>query len=371
MDGTLAGLSWLSVKMGLEPHSSSNLYEMIEQGATLTSKVYGDFSLVSLRVLSSHFPKAVGLIRKSLFDPLVNSIRLDMINRTMAHYRDYTADSPDALAYHAQLKAFFPDDPYHHCEYGDEESSGKIKVADIKSFFSNSLTIGNIVLAVSSDLPVEELTKLLGEMIEEIPEGEPMTLSEVRQSPAPPEEMVQIRKERVQSLISTAWLLPAKTSKQRMVGFLLKTLLSDGVGSKFWALRSEKHLIYSSYADLLPLSDRSLLMITLRCEDSRKNEAVLAMIQILQELVAKGVDSEMFSQIRNYAQTTFFRDSENKEEKCFWAVTQNILGMQDDFLTRFEAVSAEVSLEDFNRFLAEQLVPEKQSLVTVGPVDKE
>lgn len=368
MEGDLDGLAWLSVKMGLEPHSTNSLKEMIQQGTTLTFRVYGDYSLVSLRVLSRHFPKAVELIRKSLFDPLVNSIRLDMIAKTMGHYRDFSADSPDILAYQAQLNAFFSGDPYGHGEYGSEERSGKIRVADIRSFFSQSLSTGNILLAVSSDLPEKELSALLGKMVEKVPQGEPMVLSQARWS-LPPTEPVRIKKERVQTLISTAWLLPAQNSKQRICGHLLKTLLSDGVGSKFWSLRSEKNLIYSSHADLTTFQGLTLLMITLRCEDSRKDEVVQAMNGIVKELQERGIDDETFRATRATAQTTFYRDSENKEEKCYWAIAQHLLGMEDDFLSRFETVAAEVRLEEFNRFLGEQLAPEKQSLVLVGPAD--
>lgn len=365
-EGDLPGLAWLSLKMGLEPHSSNNLNEMMEQGANLTVRVHGDFSLITLRVLSVHFAKAVDLIRRSLFDPLINSIRLDLIAKTMAHYREYVDDSPEGLAYFAQLRSFFPDDPYRHKDYGEDDSAEKIQVADIKSFFARSLRSGNLVMAVSSDLPAAQLTGLMQKLVEKVPPGERLALSQARPGAAPV-EAVRIPKERVQSLISSAWLLPASTARQRLLGLFLKTLLSDGVGSRFWALRSERNLVYSSSAELVQLQDHALLSVSLRCEDGKSAQVVENLEQILQNLQENGVDEEEFAQTRAYAQTTFYRDSENKEEKCYWTVLQDVLDMKCDFLKEFASVSAQISRQEFNAFLKTELGSGKRSLVVVGP----
>ncbi len=365
-EGVLPGLAWTTVKLALEPHSIIALNEMMELGVGLSTRVYGDFSLITLRVLSARLPKALALVRKSLFDPLINSVRLDSITRNREHHLNFMMDSPDALAYLAQLKAFFPDDPYHHNEYGVRDSVEKIRVSDVKAYYSTFFPKNNLVMAVSTDLTSEVISGHFNKMLVKVPSGSTPAVPNLRVS-TPPAAPVAINKERVQSVISAAWLLPAKTAEERMSGFFLKTLLADGVGSKLWALRSEENLIYSSTSELLQMPDRVLLMVSLRCDDRNKERVLAEMDQVLKNILENGITADEFQQTRSYAQTTFFRDSENKEEKCYWAVLQEVLGIKADFLGCFEALSSEISLEAFNRYLGDVLASGKRSLVVVGP----
>lgn len=363
----LPGLAWTTFKMALEPQSGNALSEMIELGAGLSTRVYGDYTLITLRVLSENLPKALDLISKSLMDPLFNSVRLDAVSTTRQHTRSFVMDSPDAMAYFAQLNAFFPKDPYHHNEYGEEEGGQKIRVADVKNHYRDHFVAGNVVFAVSTDLSLERISSLLDRMIEKIPQGKGRDSSSISVDSAGAAPL-RLKKDRIQSLISSAWLIPIEKESDRMSGILLKTLLADGVGSRLWALRSKKNLIYSLSSEMLTLTDYDLLLITVRCEQTKRVEVEKELNGLLFHLTRDGIDEHEFKQTRAMARTTFFRNSENKEERCFWAIQGEVYGRPCDFLDGFDSLGDQIDLENFNRFLKKILGEGKRSVAVVGPL---
>lgn len=362
----LPGLAWLTLRMGLEPQSTTALYEMMAQGTKISTQVYADYAVVNLRVLSDHLPQALDLLKKSLFDPLFNSVRLKSLRDSMQNQREQMDDSPPSLAYLTHLKAFFPEDPYGFSEYGEEPLTDKIKTSDIKAFYESGFKTANLALAVSSNLSEEKLTAYLRPLFAKVEVGKPVTAPPVRMS-TPPTSPVMIPKEQSQALISMAWMLPAKTAEQRLMAFLLKTLLSDGVGARLWGLRSDHNLIYSSTAELVQFHDRVMLIINLRCEEGKRPAALQTLNGILDDLVKNGIQTGEFSATRAYGRTTFYRDSENKDERTLWAVQREMLDLSVDFLSEFGPMTQALNLETFNDYLRTGLVPETRSVVIIGP----
>jgi predicted Zn-dependent peptidase len=369
-EGGLPGLAWLTLRMGLEPQSTTVLYEMMAQGTSLSTQVYGDYAVVSLRVLSDHLPQALDLLKKSLFDPLFNSIRLSALRESMQNQRDFMNDSPPSLAYLTHLKAFFPEDAYGTCEYGDEAGAKKIKTADIKSFYAQGFNLANLGLAVNTNLSKENISGYLRPLFAGLDPGKRQVLPGIGVA-RPPTKAVHIPKVQSQVLISTAFCLPAETPEQRLMSFLLKTLLSDGVGSRLWGLRFDHKLIYSSTSELVHLRGQVLMMINLSCEEAKGQNARQALEEILADLGQKGIGWDEFAQVRAYGLTTFLRDSENRDERTLWSVQKEMLDIPVDFLSEFAPMTEALSLQTFNEFLKTVLSPDKRSQVIIGPAPSE
>lgn len=363
-----AGLAFLTTRLLLEIPDSRSAQVLMQQASTAGMAVQGDFSLISIESLSSHFEETLRLMSGPLFDPLFTRIRLDNIKKSMLHRGKIAEDDPVLMGHAAQLRVVFEGSPYAVPALGSEESLEAITGKDASAFYRARFRTGNVVLAVISDLDEDTVSAAIDKNLKGFPAGPALPLD-----PLKPLAGVKgrsfLERQTNQTLISYGFRLPALTPRSYAQAALIENLLGKGSASRLWPLRQERLLAYNIGADVSPQGEAGLLEVYLETDEPKKGAAAAALREALFEVKTQGVGPEEFAALKAMTKTNFFRDSEAKDRRCSDLAVWEALGLGAEYLLRFPDEIDAVSAEEFQAFIRETLDLDRASIVVVGPKD--
>lgn len=364
------GLAYITTRLTLELQSRDDLMELMTFGSIINCNTFGDFTLITIRSLSQNFKESVKLFLKNFTDPLFSGIRIKPMKDSMTFKQKSEQDTPLALMYLAHFKAFYRDGTYSGSVYGTKESLKKIKGKDIKRYYKDYFNSGNMVVSVCSDLPESEIKEIFVPFAQKVSIGTPVNLPSSTGA-VPEKKHIHVSKDKRQTIVSFAFLLPKIDQREFAAAFLLENLLGKGIGSELWYLRSHQELAYSVAADFTQYINSGILSLNLRTENNKKDRAFTEFTSLLERLQKNGINADQFEAARTHAAADYFRENESKDRKAAMTAYFVIMGLEADFFLTFPNTLSSITLEEFNKFLTNILSPENRVSVIVGPKDIE
>ena len=252
--------------------------------------------------------------------------------------------------------------------YLELESLKKIKGSDLKQFFKKYFNSSNIAVAVCSDLLEPEIKEIFKPFADTIKVGGLVTLPSSFGA-IPENKHVFVYKDKRQTIVSFAFLLPKLEPQEFAMVYLLENLLGKGIGSKLWYLRSHQELAYSVSAEFTHYINSGILSLNLRTENSKKDRAYSEFLKLLDQLQQTGITADDFAATKAHAAAEYFRENESKDRKALMVVYFQMMGLGGDFFLQMPETMASVSLTDFNTFLKKILSPQNRVAVIIGPED--
>lgn len=360
------GLTHLVTRLAIEIPDRGKIQSLMSLATRISMNARGDYSLVRITCLSEGLEETLKIMTKIIRDPLFSGLRINSIKDHMEYQRKRAEDDPRNLAYQAFLDNLLAEKGYGGYILGSKESLKKIKKDDIVNFYRKAFTGSNMILAVSSDLEEENILNICSEYFTEFPAGTPLTV-EPKVLPRKTEKEIFIAKDTKQSSVSVGFPLPELTSRNFVLTFLLETLLGKGVGSRLWPLRSQEKLAYVVDCKTTQMKKGGFLEAYLETDHTKKEKALTALKNELEELFKEGLSEEEFEMTKVQAKATFLRINETKEERMQNFAVIEALGLGYEFLNDlFKEIDA-VMLEEMNAYIKNILNPEKSVQVVVGP----
>lgn len=362
----MEGLAFLTTRLCLDLPDQQLLQRLMNQATNRTFICQGDFSLIRISCLSDNLKEAIELSARILKDPLISGLRIERIKEFMNHYRKIQEDEPINVAHDAASDSLFAGSPYAGSTYGTEKSLKDIKKRDVEDFFNTCVKAGNMIVVISTDLEKEKTMELLRPYFEAFPEGKGPAENSISSSQAGEKSLV-LEKDSQQTLVYTAFPLPAISRKNFVLSMMLESLIGKGMNSKLWPLRTEKKLAYIVNSRAFLMKDGGLLEAYLETDQTKKEMAVSELNGIVRDLYENGISGEEFGTTKVHTKGTTLRENETKNARTYSLAFMEALGLGYDFLNGLLDEIDATTLEEFNAFVRSVLDPEKAISITVGP----
>lgn len=359
------GLAYLTTRLAVEIPDQGKIQELMRQSSRFYVTSRGDYSLISLECLTSNLESMLKTVSKIMLKPLFSGLRIDAVKKSMAHHEKVQQDDSIYVGHLVQMGAFFGKSGYGSSIYGDEESLKSIKGRDVTAFYETYFRAPNMFLTASSDMEETVLLDIIARYFQEFPGGKPEDIPAVTFF-TPEEREFSLTRDTEQCFISFAFPLPKMSEKSFVLATMLENLLGKGPGSQLWFLRSENRLAYNINSRATQLQDGGTLEAYLETDDDKRDSALEAARQVLDDLYSGGISEEEFLAAKECTKANFLRTNETKEIRTLTMGAFEALGLGHEFLSKFFDVMESVTLEEMNSFVKEILLPDKRVEVVVG-----
>jgi predicted Zn-dependent peptidase len=366
------GLAFITTRLCIELQAYSDIRELQELGSSFSMQVEGDYSIITARCLSENLEDTLKMLTTILAKPLVSSLRISHVKKNMEHRQKSEEDDDYELMNREYYNIFFGKEGYGGSVFGDKDSLKQLKKKDITGFHKKYFNLSNMVITISSDLPKEEITDILKKHVGSLPKGEiQLSASPVQKQGEAGKKENFFKKQQTQSLISLAVRLPEMTPHNFTCAYILETLLGEGIGSRLWPIREEKKLAYRLQARVTQMKDAGILIVHLKTGNSKKENALAALKEVLTDLYEKGTTETEFSAVKTLSRACFLRNNETKDMRTFNLGIFETAGPGFEFLEDFFSHLERMQAADFNTYIKDVLKPGNLVKITIGPGDNE
>jgi zinc protease len=117
------------------------------------------------------------------------------------------------------------------------------------------------------------------------------------------------------------------------------------------------------------MKDGGMLEAYLETDKEKKEVALKAIKNVLNNLFEKGMTEEELEVAKIYTKTSFLRNNETKETRARNLASYEALGLGYEFLSGFFLEIDAIGLDEINTYIKDTLNPEKALEVVIGPKD--
>jgi zinc protease len=362
----LDGLAYLTTRMTLEIPDEGKVQDLMAQATRMSLVCSEDCSIVLIECLSGNLKEALRVAAKIIQNPLMTGLRIGRAKEMMKLYAQAEEDDAVVTGHNAALKSFFQGKGYGSANYGSDASRKAIKRGDVVAFFRRFFTSKGVFFCVVTDLEQAPVQGLLEDHFSGFPGSQRADV------PAPPPALpadreVVLMKETQQTYIARAYALPAPSSANQAMGYLLETLIGKGPGSRLWSLRATDKLAYNIDARLTWTRSAGILEAYMETENAKAAQADAALERALADLWEKGVTEGELETTKTMAKASFLRLVEAKSDRARILGLFEVFGLGYGYLSGiFGAIDA-VTIGAMNTFIREALASDRALRVTIGP----
>lgn len=360
------GLSYLTTRLTLEIQSRSELKKLMTFGSIFSCFVFGDYSLITIKSLTKNFKESLDIFLTNFTKPLYSSLRINLIKTSMKFKQKIEEDDPLKLMFLTHSNVFFKNSGYDGSIYGTKESLKSIKTKNIKNFYKKYFNTSNIIISISSDLNEIEIRKIFEKISKKLQTGNPIKFNPIAFSPLNKNKHF-FEKDKKQTLISFAILLPKISPENFTLAIMLEDLLGKGIGSKLWHLRAKYNLAYSFNANVSYLKNGGILSVYLKTANKKREKAYVALKDIISDLHKNGITEEELKKTKVHKNADFIRINETKENRSFSLVYFEAIGLGYDFFEKLSDNVNAVTIGKFNSYVKKIFNPENIIEVIIGP----
>ncbi|MCP4154167.1 MAG: insulinase family protein, partial [bacterium] len=356
----LKGLAYLTSRICTQFPEYRDVQHLSILGSSIYSTAEDDYTVITITALSEYTDTTLDLVVDFIRKPLISGKRLKQLREGMAHIRKEEADEPDAWVKVKYADIFYPGTAYSSSSYGDAASMKRIKAKHVKKFYKDHVRLSNMVIAVSTDMPLLQVRKMIKRHFGGFSrKWEKKVMVPVKKVAVPEKKVHFCYADKTQSLVSLGLLLPETTLYNYTCAELLETVLGQGMGSRLWPLRSEEKLAYTVGALVVHMREGSILRASLKTDHSKKTRALEKLRTILVALYEKGVSGEEFEEAVRLSRVYFLQDIETRRNRVFLLGAFESMGIGFRGLEGYYNKLGEITLEEFNEYIKKVLKPER------------
>lgn len=363
------GLAFMTTRLCTEAPSNNDIRELMNLGSTFQVLAEGDFTAITLQCLSENLDPSLKLLARIIEKPLFSQLRIGHVKEIIESRQDSEDDNTVQMVLRESFNALFGGTGYGGSPMGTEETLKSIKKKDIDSYYNRFFNLSNMVITVSSDLPVEELGKIIKNRLAKLPRGEKRETLTPVESPKITKKELVVEKDTKQAMVALTFPLPGLTPKNFACAYLLQNHLGEGIGSLIWPLRAEKHLAYHVEAKLTPMKDAGILTIFLKTDNSKKELACRELNTIVTKLFQGGISARDLETAKLRSRTHFLKINETKENRTYYLGFFELLGPGYKLVEDFDREIGQVTVEEINAYIKEVLPPGRGVKILIGPKD--
>jgi zinc protease len=324
---------------------------------------------LSLMVLKEVLPAGIDAFSEALLTPGWNSGRFALIKENTISAARKSLEEPGVRASEATSRLLFPGHPYGHRPDGTPASLKKILLADLKKLYANQVRPEGALLAVSGDITMPELLKLLKPLLADWKGAPEQQLFEISRSDDIHGVTKHIEMQTSQTLSQLSRLGPARRDADFFPAFVLNHILGGGgFGSRLMQeVREKRGLVYGIYSYFIPLATSGPFVITLQTRADQADEAENVVRSVLQELFSGEITRKELKDAKSNLTGSFAQRMDSNRERVGLMSMIGFYGMPLDYLQVWTQKVESVTLADIKIAANAYLDPKQWNLLRVGP----
>ncbi len=362
------GIGNLMIQMLLKGNSAMTAEQISEQldnlGATVSADCFRDYTALSFSCLTENFEKALGIIATSLQSPTFPEEELVKLKAEVEGQIKATNDNQTQASSDLYWKTVYGDEGYGLRTVGKSEVVSAITAADIRAHFEKYAGGKNMVVAISTDLPVDQIDQLIQKTFGPIK-------SDAVSAPAPSlalqsEKTGFISFDRNQSFIFMGYALVKQDPKGMAIVNMLHQTMGAGVGVRLWYLRQTEKLAYAVYTQWLASKNSTQFRAAIGTDTSKVKQALASLDREWNKLVADGItDGELANAKVNMKNSLIFQ-IDTKAGRANSMANYEFLGYGYRFVLDQIALADGITLVDVNDFVKARLTGDRRYTSVVG-----
>jgi zinc protease len=362
------GIGNLMIRMLLKGNSTMTADQISEQldnlGASVTADCFRDYTAISVSCLTENLDKTLAIISASLQTPTFPEDELTKLKVEVEGQIKGANDNQSQASSDLFAKTAYGDQEYGLRTVGKSEVVAAITAAEIKAYFEKYAGGKNMVVAISTDLPTEQIDQMIQNRFGSIK-------ADAAPIPTPrlalqPEKTGFIQFDRNQSFVYMGYVLDRQDPKAIAEINLLHQTMGAGVGVRLWYLRQTEKLAYAVYTQWQISKSAAIFRAAIGTDTSKVKKALASLEREWDKLEAGGItDSELVTAKVNMKNGLIFQ-IDTKAGRAGSMANYEFLGYGYRFVLDQIALADSITLADVNEFVRTKLTNDRRYLSVVG-----
>jgi zinc protease len=362
------GINNLMIKMLLKGNGAMNASEIGEQldflGATVSADCFRDFTAISISCLTENFDKVLNIVSASFQSPTFPEDELAKLKVAVEGQIKSASDNQNQASSNLFWKTAYGDQGYGLRAVGTFETVSRITAADIKTHFDKYAGGRNVVIAIATDLPAEQVARLVENGFGKI---EP----DAAQVPVPsmvlqPEKTGFIPFDRNQSYVFMGYVFGRLQPEEVACMNILHQLMGAGVGVRLWSLRQTEKLAYEIYTQWIVTAGTSILRAAIGTDTSKVKQALASLEREWNRLAKDGITDQELATAKVNMKNSLIYQIDRKSGRANNMATFEYQGYGYKFILDQIALADGLTIADVNGFIKEKLGADRRYVSVVG-----
>lgn len=367
----LEGVSHLvehSVFRRTENYTSSEINELFERyGAYVNAFTTKEYTSFYVRALNPNFRKVWDLLFEVVFRPRFRQLDIKKEKSIIKEeIRSYIED-PEEEIFDVADKLLYEGCQLSNPIVGYIGSIHRIKLDDVKNFYSENYIPPRIVVAVIGKPNHEIVLELIGKDLDSLPYSG-ISSSDARNLKLNNGIKEEFRKHLLQCHLVYFCGLPKLNEREHLVAIILNTVLGDSASSRLYKNLREKYgLVYNVFSSLSIYSDNTPFYIYSSMEQKKLLKAKDLILKELHSLYDIGLKTTEIEVAKEQMKSSIIIAQENLSERMQSIIKNQLTFGWNKPLTETISIIDSISSAEISSFIAEYLHPEKWSSILFSP----
>ncbi len=366
--GANNGLDIMMVNMLLKGNGTMTAAQISEQldflGATVSTDCFRDYTAISITSLTENFDKVLAIISASLTSPTFPADELAKARTELEGQIKSGMDNQTQASSDLFWKTAYGGSGYGLPVQGSIESMEKITVDDLKKKYQDYVGGKNMIVAVATDLPVDQISGILEKRFGGI-KAEAKTMSRAAM-PLQTEKTGFLPFERNQSFVFMGYVLDRLEPKQVACLGLLNQVMGGPVGSRLWDLRQKEKLAYAVYTQWLASNNATVFRAAIGTDTAKVKLALASLDREWSKLLAGGITDQELADAKVNMKNSLIFGIDRKAGRANNMAVYEYLGYGYKFILDQIAMADQMTLADVNDFVKAKLTDDRKYLSIVG-----
>jgi predicted Zn-dependent peptidase len=336
---------------GTAKRGGSDLAEAIAGlGGKLSASADADYSEVRAQALARFWRELLGFTAELALEP-------KLAPEEVARERDFLLSRVQRRRDNASSRAFdefyalvYGAHPYGLPTLGTPQSLARLDHAAVVARYRAFYRPDRMVLAVSGQVPVDEVLAEIQRLFGGMPAGGSAALDVSHPAPATAAQRKVIEQPAQQTQILVGGLAPPLDHRDHAAVKVLSSVLGGGMaGRLFVELRDKRALAYTATAFYEPVKEPGVLVLYLGTAPDTAAQAEQALLAEIARVQREPVPAAELTRAKRYLLGRYAMDRRTSERLAWYLAFYDLEGVGADYPARYRAAVEAVSAADVQR----------------------
>jgi len=324
---------------------------------------------LSMTVLKEALATGIDVFSEALLAPGWNTARFKLIKDNAISSAQKAQEEPAVRAAEAASNLLFKNHPYGHRSSGSFATLQNIQLTDLKKLYSSQVLPEGAVLAISGDINMRELLKLLKPKLVTWKGKPKKSLFGMNHANDVHGLTKHIEMPTSQTLSQIVRLGPTRKDQNFFPIFVLNHMLGGGgFGSRLMEeVREKRGLVYGVYSYFIPLASPGPFIITLQTRADQVQDAEKVVRDVLQEMFDGKITQKSLDEAKANLMGGFAQRLDSNRERVGLMAMIGFYQMPLDYLQVWTEKVESVTLANLKTVAKTYMNPAQWNLIRVGP----
>jgi predicted Zn-dependent peptidase len=300
---------------GTRTRSTTQIAEAVDSiGGQLNAFTEKEYVGFYAKVRDEHLPFAFELMSDIVLNPAFPVQEIERERNVIFEEINMVEDSPQESIMDLFMEDCWKEHPLGRPISGTKKSVARIARKDVRKFFADNYTAGNMIIAVAGNIRHPQVYRLAERYFSDIKRGVPV-------NPGLPPSIhagcnIRHKAHLEQTHICLGTFSPPMASEDRFKAHLLNSILGGGMSSRlFQNIREKRGLVYSIYSMLNLYHDAGSLVVYAGATPEKAKEVVALTLKEFKKLREQLVSSRELKRAKEYIQGSLLLGLESSSSR--------------------------------------------------------